>query len=101
MIDRGLSRRDALAAGGVGLLVAGGGVSLAEDAPGRPAPSRSRTVEIEEATNIALAVSPDGRMIAFDLLGILWRSEEHKSELQSLMRTSNAGFCLKKKKVQK
>src|SRR3546814_5218587 len=26
------------------------------------------------------------------------RSEEHTSELQSLMRTSYAGFCLKKKK---
>src|SRR3546814_1862050 len=26
------------------------------------------------------------------------RSEEHKSELQSRMRTSYAGFCLKKKK---
>src|SRR3546814_8776185 len=28
----------------------------------------------------------------------LWRSEEHTSELQSLMRTSYAVFCLKKKK---
>src|SRR3546814_10508340 len=27
----------------------------------------------------------------------LYRSEEHTSELQSLMRTSYAGFCLKKK----
>src|SRR3546814_3923594 len=26
-----------------------------------------------------------------------WRSEEHTSELQSLMRISNAVFCLKKK----
>src|SRR3546814_3121052 len=29
------------------------------------------------------------------------RSEEHTSELQSLMRTSYAVFCLKKKKKQK
>src|SRR3546814_993401 len=28
-----------------------------------------------------------------------WRSEEHTSELQSLMRTSYAVFCLKKKKI--
>src|SRR3546814_4959256 len=28
------------------------------------------------------------------------RSEEHTSELQSLMRNSYAGFCLKKKKAQ-
>src|SRR3546814_10334010 len=27
-----------------------------------------------------------------------WRSEEHTSELQSLMRTTYAVFCLKKKK---
>src|SRR3546814_9383807 len=27
-----------------------------------------------------------------------WRSEEHTSELQSLMRISYAGLCLKKKK---
>src|SRR3546814_7106151 len=30
-------------------------------------------------------------------LGRHWRSEEHTSELQSLMRTSYAVFCLKKK----
>src|SRR3546814_7486553 len=29
------------------------------------------------------------------------RSEEHTSELQSLMRLSYAGFCLKKKKTKK
>src|SRR3546814_8586782 len=29
------------------------------------------------------------------------RSEEHTSELQSLMRSSYAGFCLKKKKIKK
>src|SRR3546814_5226332 len=31
-------------------------------------------------------------------LGAVARSEEHTSELQSLMRTSYAVFCLKKKK---
>src|SRR3546814_2584350 len=31
---------------------------------------------------------------------ILWRSEEHTSELQSLMRISYAVFCLKKNKTQ-
>src|SRR3546814_2573387 len=29
--------------------------------------------------------------------GVAWRSEEHTSELQSLMRISYAVFCLKKK----
>src|SRR3546814_2555674 len=35
-----------------------------------------------------------GRLIALNEVG---RSEEHTSELQSLMRTSYAVFCLKKK----
>src|SRR3546814_6552329 len=35
------------------------------------------------------------------LVNNAWRSEEHTSELQSLMRISYAVFCLKKKKKQK
>src|SRR3546814_9006197 len=35
------------------------------------------------------------------LHGEWWRSEEHTSELQSLMRISYAVFCLKKKKNKK
>src|SRR3546814_6858750 len=35
------------------------------------------------------------------LQGLLDRSEEHTSELQSLMRISYAVFCLKKKKTNK
>src|SRR3546814_2474710 len=35
---------------------------------------------------------------AVTLLVLLMRSEEHTSELQSLMRISSAVFCLKKKK---
>src|SRR3546814_2944804 len=34
-------------------------------------------------------------------LGLRYRSEEHTSELQSLMRISYAAFCLKKKKRRK
>src|SRR3546814_5431990 len=36
----------------------------------------------------------------WDLIGAAVRSEEHTSELQSLMRISYAVFCLKKKKIQ-
>src|SRR3546814_5815145 len=36
-----------------------------------------------------------------DETGMYARSEEHTSELQSLMRISYAVFCLKKKKIQK
>src|SRR3546814_3201160 len=34
-----------------------------------------------------------------DVAGLIDRSEEHTSELQSLMRISYAVFCLKKKKT--
>src|SRR3546814_3532475 len=44
--------------------------------------------EMNKALFDALAVEHDGM-----------RSEEHTSELQSLMRISYAGFCLKKKKT--
>src|SRR3546814_7647291 len=37
----------------------------------------------------------------FEQAGIGFRSEEHTSELQSLMRNSYAGICLKKKNKQK
>src|SRR3546814_8302948 len=36
--------------------------------------------------------------LEFDIVIVSARSEEHTSELQSLMRTSYAVFCLKKKK---
>src|SRR3546814_4760767 len=38
-------------------------------------------------------------IFASDAMGMadIWRSEEHTSELQSLMRISYAVFCLKKK----
>src|SRR3546814_10424180 len=42
---------------------------------------------------------PDARLSAFHRVeqSFAWRSEEHTSELQSLMRSSYAVFCLKKK----
>src|SRR3546814_2690231 len=43
----------------------------------------------------ALATSP----LMHDIQRMLARSEEHTSELQSLMRISYAVFCLKKKKT--
>src|SRR3546814_3321916 len=59
---------------------------------------------------IASAVCPDGKQQAFlrdseqpglGLRTTAARSEEHTSELQSLMRNSYAVFCLQKKKTQK
>src|SRR3546814_3753404 len=45
----------------------------------------------------------DGIVMGLRIVGneIVGRSEEHTSELQSLMRTSYAVFCLKKKKDKK
>src|SRR3546814_2791775 len=39
---------------------------------------------------------PAGSPFGFDFLADFYRSEEHTSELQSLMRISYAVFCLKK-----
>src|SRR3546814_5671383 len=39
--------------------------------------------------------------VQVELCRALYRSEEHTSELQSLMRNSYAVFCLKKKKTKK
>src|SRR3546814_10704216 len=40
-----------------------------------------------------------GLLCPTGIVGRQTRSEEHTSELQSLMRNSYAGFCLKKKKI--
>src|SRR3546814_3188161 len=53
---------------------------------------------------LLVAASADWRLMlpfAGWLLGYALRSEEHTSELQSLMRISYAVFCLKKKKEHK
>src|SRR3546814_1045732 len=46
-----------------------------------------------DAGRLRIGVGPDN-------LRLLVRSEEHTSELQSLMRISYAVFCLKKKKIE-
>src|SRR3546814_7853819 len=59
--------------------------------PGRPLPDRFHATDIPTRRDLFV---PD-----FLAAADLWlRSEEHTSELQSLMRISYAVFCLKKKK---
>src|SRR3546814_9395400 len=60
--------------------------------------------EMDSNVEIAAPVVGDiGSCVAALLAGMggNWRSEEHTSELQSLMRISYAVFCLKKKKTTK
>src|SRR3546814_10111563 len=79
--------------------------------PGLPIPvptRRTRTVLSPSSTNVSkrAAASPLNRqarapsITVFDAESGRWfrRSEEHTSELQSLMRISYAVFCLKQKK---
>src|SRR3546814_4068936 len=48
----------------------------------------------------SLSVTPGRNAVLFHCFAGCTRSEEHTSELQSLMRISYAVFCLKKKKTQ-
>src|SRR3546814_9494002 len=50
------------------------------------------------AKAIALMAGQKRPLFDFEDKGDNWRSEEHTSELQSLMRISYAVFCLQKKK---
>ena len=69
--EPGVSRREPIAASGIGLLAAGSVASVAQS-DGAPGAGKETMVRVEDATNVALSLSPDGRRIAFDLLGILW-----------------------------
>src|SRR3546814_7962368 len=52
---------------------------------------------VEEDDQLAVDDVADARGVGDDRRDIARRSEEHTSELQSLMRISYAVFCLKKK----
>src|SRR3546814_3114292 len=57
--------------------------------------------DLEVASFLDISVEHQVREVATALLAVRQaRSEEHTSELQSLMRISYAVFCLKKKKTQ-
>src|SRR3546814_7564909 len=55
------------------------------------------TIDEDESLDFDTAL----RMHTIDAAAVLGRSEEHTSELQSLMRISYAVFCLKKKNKNK
>src|SRR3546814_2696934 len=67
--------------------------------PARGIVSLGATEMSRHWTGIALELAPTGALTRVDQRARLrLRSEEHTSELQSLMRISYAVFCLKKKK---
>src|SRR3546814_3231785 len=60
-------------------------------------PDRQRARSLEDVLGWNLPFAPG--TIDDDAVSLLLRSEEHTSELQSLMRNSYAVFCLKKKNI--
>src|SRR3546814_8018034 len=111
MVDRALLPPREFEAGEVAVLsivgLAAGRAAVAERALARfddrgIALARRRAVEIahqhRRLARLALAVDPAADLTRAFLPRDLARSEEHTSELQSLMRISYAVFCLKKKK---
>src|SRR3546814_3677782 len=50
------------------------------------------------STDLIRALQPHGYQVTLAVMGPALRSEEHTSELQSLMRISYAVYCLKTKK---
>src|SRR3546814_4809846 len=119
LIARG---RQALLVGvGVGVGEAVGDRTL--QVPGRAEPERAGVadVELDQGPALRLELAGPAGQLAADFVSDFgqafaglqagrrhrWagdgrsrkRSEEHTSELQSLMRIPNAGFCLKKQKV--
>jgi Tol biopolymer transport system component len=64
-----VNRREMMAIGAGGLATVGTALPLADAIA---APGEEQVVKVDAATNVALALSPDGRTLAMDLLGILW-----------------------------
>src|SRR3546814_9952378 len=65
---------------------------------GRDLDTMISNVEVGDTSNWSKVPSSRSRAIDSDVSISALRSEEHTSELQSLMRISYAVFCLKKKK---
>src|SRR3546814_8254012 len=65
---------------------------------GETATYRSMSGAIQRRSRRYLGLSPSGSVASRPCSACTRRSEEHTSELQSLMRISYAGFCFTKKK---
>lgn len=72
--DGGMDRRKLLSLGGLAVTAASLPAGPMDAAPAKlAAPDAGRRyVTVVEGTNIAVAASPDGRTLAFDLYGVIW-----------------------------
>src|SRR3546814_1573203 len=68
---------------------------------GKERGSREKPGEVGEGRGSGLAAGAAAQRLGLQRNVAAHRSEEHTSELQSLMRISYAVFCLKKKKQEK
>src|SRR3546814_3958967 len=76
--------------------------NIVEEQAKRARPQMPKHVEFGQLADAhSRNAGVDDHMAAIAAKPARWRSEEHTSELQSLMRISYAVFCLKKKKEQK
>src|SRR3546814_7707697 len=69
-----------------------------------PTPTNAVNNQIWDLQSVQALAGPQGTLFGRNSTGgaiLFVRSEEHTSELQSLMRISYAVFCLKKKKKNK
>src|SRR3546814_5787332 len=95
---KGTTRRRALKLGAVGAAAV---VSI------RPALAQTNAsiltceIPVPDEGRAGSYIAPDGSVVPAGTPGAFARSEEHTSELQSLMRLSYAVFCLKKKQNNK
>src|SRR3546814_4634278 len=83
---------DPMIGGGIDALCTGRTRAIFLESPG------SLTFEVQDVPAIVAVAKARGIVTLMDNTWATPRSEEHTSELQSLMRISYAVFCLKKKK---
>src|SRR3546814_10625531 len=80
------------------MIVGGNLVGLAFAALVLTVSTMSFPMLVDRPVDVGTAVATSVRAVAHHPVNMLKRSEEHTSELQSLMRNSYAVFCLKKTK---
>src|SRR3546814_8489562 len=77
------------------------GVPLGDNSAFTLSPAQARDVDLILRAGYLSDCAPDRYNGEVEPDEMLFRSEEHTSELRSLMRISYAVFCLKKKTIQK